>query len=94
MRSVSISVPRLPEGTIPNLLGLAALIGIAVCVGGFLAANEVTGAWWVTGALGGIFALALAWLNSPREPEPASDAQRLLHAVPAEPGASRKPKGA
>lgn len=87
MRTVSLSVPRLPEGLIPNLLGVGGMLTIAVCIGGFLAANGVSGAWWVTGLTAGGFAWLLAWINSrpedEPEDEPGGDAKALLHSVPA-----------
>lgn len=60
MREVRFSVPRLPSGTLGNVIGLAGLIAVAVCVGGFLSALNVPGAWWVTGLLSGLILFGLA----------------------------------
>lgn len=53
-----IRVPRVPSGAFGNLLGLAGLIAFAVAVGG------LTGNWWWSALVGGVFAVALSWVAS------------------------------
>ncbi len=61
---VRIRLPRVPSGLFGNLVGLLGLIAFAVCVGGLLAANGVTGAWWVSGIIGAVEAGVLSWIAS------------------------------
>jgi hypothetical protein len=60
-RYVRIRLPHIPSGLAMNLVGLAGLIGFAVCLGGLL------GNWWVSGLTGCVFAVALCWLAGPAE---------------------------
>ena len=60
-RYVRIRLPHIPSGLAMNLIGLAGLIGFAVCLGGLL------GNWWVSGLTGCVFAVALCWLAGPAE---------------------------
>lgn len=57
---VRFHVPKLPAGLFGNLLGLLGLVGFAVCVGGFLSALDVPGAWWITGLVVTIEAVYLS----------------------------------
>lgn len=60
MIKIEFRAPQVPAGLFANLLGLAGLIAVAVCVGGFLSALHVPGAWWVAGFLGAVEAI---WLS-------------------------------
>lgn len=55
---IRIPVPRLPQGLLGNLVGLLGLIAVAIAVGG------LTGNWWWSLLLGGVFAVGLAYVAS------------------------------
>jgi hypothetical protein len=67
---IRIRVPRVPAGAGSNLLGLAGLIAVAVCVGG------LAGNWWLSGLVAGVFAVGLAHLAQaqPRRQQAAAAA--------------------
>lgn len=56
MTEIRIPVPRLPEGMIGNLVGLAGAIAIAVAIGG------LTGNWWWALLVGGAMAVGMAYV--------------------------------
>lgn len=56
-----IRVPRIPAGLIANLVGLAGLVAVAAAVGG------LTGVWWWSLLIGGVFAVGLAYVASAAE---------------------------
>lgn len=56
MTEIRIPVPRLPDGLVGNLVGLAGLVAVAVAVGG------LTGTWWWSLLLGGLFAVGLSYV--------------------------------
>lgn len=56
MTEVRIRVPRPPTGLLGNLLGLAGLIAVAAAIGG------LTGNWWWSALVGGVFAVTLSWI--------------------------------
>lgn len=71
---LKIRIPRIPAGLIANLLGLAGLIGFAVCIGG------LAGNWWVSGAIGAVFAVGLSWMaNSAPAASVAAPAGGNIH---------------
>jgi membrane protein implicated in regulation of membrane protease activity len=75
---VTFRLPAVPPGLFGNLLGLLALAAFAVCVGGFLTALAVPGAWWVAGIVGAVEAFALSWVAAASaEAEPAQDQRHL-----------------
>jgi hypothetical protein len=51
---IRIAVPRLPQGLVANLIGLAGLIAMVLAVGG------LTGNWWWSVLAGGLVAFGLA----------------------------------
>lgn len=51
---IRIAVPRIPHGLAANLLGLFGLVAFALAVGG------LTGNWWWSVAVGGVFAVGLS----------------------------------
>lgn len=53
---VSFRLPRVSLGAVSNLVGLLGLVAVAVAVGG------LTGSWWWSCLVGGVFAVALAVL--------------------------------
>lgn len=53
---IRIAVPRLPQGLVANFAGLLGLLAVAVAVGG------LTGAWWWSLLVGGVFAVGLSWI--------------------------------
>lgn len=53
---IRFRLPRVPSGLGANLLGLAGLIAVAVAVGG------LTGSWWWSILVGGVFAFGLSWI--------------------------------
>lgn len=53
---IRIAVPRIPAGLAANLLGLAGLIVFALAVGG------LTGNWWWSALVGGVFAVGLSYI--------------------------------
>lgn len=61
---VRIRVPRIPAGLFGNLMGLLAMAGFALCVGGLLFAFGMPGAWWVSGIIGAIELGFLSWVAS------------------------------
>lgn len=84
MRTVTFRLPAIPSGLVGNLLGVLALAAFAVCVGGFLSALRVPGAWWVSGILGAVELFAMSWVAAAAEDEePAEDKRRLSVAKPA-----------
>lgn len=72
---VTFRVPRLPAGLFANLLGVAGLAAIAVCLGGFLSALGVPGPWWIAGFVGGMEAFGMAWVALSAHEEPTQTAQ-------------------
>lgn len=61
---VRLVLPKIPSGLFGNLLGLFALAGFAVCVGGLLDAVGMPGAWWASGIIGMVELFALSWVAS------------------------------
>lgn len=53
---IRIRLPRPSPGALSNLTGLAGLAAIAAAVGG------LTGNWWWSALLGGLFAVGLAYI--------------------------------
>lgn len=53
---IRIAVPRVPSGLVSNLVGLLGLVAVALAVGG------LTGTWWWSVLVGGVFAVVLAAL--------------------------------
>lgn len=53
---IRIAVPRLPQGLVANVVGLLGLLGIAAAVGG------LTGVWWWSLLVGGVFGVGLSWI--------------------------------
>lgn len=51
-----IRVPRVPSGAFSNLLGVAGLVAFALAIGG------LTGNWWWSVLLGGVFAVGLSYI--------------------------------
>lgn len=84
MRTVTFRLPAVPSGLFGNLLGVLAMAAFAVCVGGFLSALHVPGAWWVSGILGAIELFAMSWVAAAAQDEPAEDKRRLSVAKPAQ----------
>lgn len=64
---VSFWVPKVPNGLLPNLLGLLGLVGIAYFAGSLLEDFR-----W-SGLLGAVFLFVLGWANS-RQAEAAETA--------------------
>lgn len=58
MTEIRIPVPRLPSGLLANLFGLVGLVAVVVAVGG------LTGNWWWSLLLGGVFAVGLSYVAS------------------------------
>ena len=56
MTEIRIPVPRLPRGLGANLAGLLGLVAVALAVGG------LTGCWWWSLLLGGLFAVGLSYV--------------------------------
>lgn len=54
--TITLRVPRIPAGLVSNLVGLLGLVAVAIAVGG------LTGNWWWTALVGGVFAVGLAAL--------------------------------
>jgi hypothetical protein len=53
---IRIAVPRVPSGLLANLLGLVGLVGVALAVGG------LSGSWWWSILVGGVFAVGLSYV--------------------------------
>lgn len=53
---ISFRLPRISLGAVSNLVGLLGLVAIAVAIGG------LTGNWWWSVLVGGVFAVGLAYL--------------------------------
>lgn len=53
---IRIALPRVPTGLVANLLGLAGLVAVALAVGG------LTGNWWWSALVGGMFAVGLSYV--------------------------------
>lgn len=53
---IRIAVPRVPTGLVANLLGLAGLVAVTLAVGG------LTGSWWWSALVGGVFAVGLSYV--------------------------------
>ncbi|MEV0993428.1 hypothetical protein [Nonomuraea sp. NPDC050202] len=51
-----IRLPRFSAGAVSNLAGVLGLVAIALAVGG------LTGVWWWSLLLGGVFAVGLAYM--------------------------------
>jgi hypothetical protein len=66
---IRIAVPRVPPGLAANLLGLAGLVAFALAVGG------LTGDWWWSVLVGGVFAVGLSYV---------AQTQAAAQAAPAE----------
>lgn len=73
---IRFRVPRVPDGLGANLVGLVGLVAVAVAVGG------LTGDWWWSVLVGGVFAVALAWVAQTQSGPPVRD----VAAVPAPAG--------
>ncbi len=79
-----IRVPRVPSGLPANLLGLLGLVAFALAVGG------LTGNWWWSVLVGGVFAVGLSYIAQTHaaaeaaEPVPVAAArtQPAVRAVP------------
>jgi len=77
-----IRVPRVPSGMFANLLGLAGLIAVALAVGG------LTGSWWWSVLVGGVFAVGLSYIAQTHAaadaavPVAAARTQPAVRAVP------------
>lgn len=56
MTEIRFRVPRVPSGLAANLLGLVGLAAFALAVGG------LTGNWWWSVLVGGVFAVGLAYI--------------------------------
>jgi hypothetical protein len=56
MTEIRIPVPRLPRGLFANLAGLLGLVAVALAVGG------LTGNWWWSALVGGVFAVGLSYV--------------------------------
>lgn len=56
MTEIRIPVPRLPRGLGANLAGLLGLVAVALAIGG------LTGNWWWSLLLGGLFAVGLSYV--------------------------------
>lgn len=56
MTEIRIPVPRLPSGALGNLVGLLGLVAVALAVGG------LTGSWWWSVLVGGVFAVGLSYI--------------------------------
>ncbi|MCW2768461.1 MAG: hypothetical protein JWO11_4420 [Nocardioides sp.] len=56
MTEIRIPVPRLPRGLGANLAGLLGLVAVALAIGG------LTGNWWWSALLGGLFAVGLSYV--------------------------------
>lgn len=76
---IRIAVPRVPTGLAANLLGLLGLVAFALAVGG------LTGNWWWSLLVGGVFAVGLSYVaQSQAAAAPAEDAPTVpLRAVEA-----------
>ena len=53
---IRIAVPRVPTGLVANLLGLLGLVAVALAIGG------LTGSWWWSVLVGGVFAVGLSYV--------------------------------
>lgn len=53
---ISIKLPRVTLGAVSNLIGVLGLVAIAVAVGG------LTGNWWWTALVAGVFGVGIAYL--------------------------------
>lgn len=51
-----IRVPRVPSGMFSNVLGVAGLVAFALAIGG------LTGNWWWSALVGGVFAVGLSYI--------------------------------
>lgn len=56
MTEIRIPVPRPPRGLGANLLGLFGLVAFALAIGG------LTGNWWWSVLVGGVFAVGLSYV--------------------------------
>jgi hypothetical protein len=56
MTEIRIPVPRPPRGLGANLVGLVGLVWVALAVGG------LTGNWWWSLLIGGVFAVGLSYI--------------------------------
>lgn len=65
---IRIAVPRVPTGLLANLLGLLGLLGVALAVGG------LTGSWWWSALVGGVFSVGLSYVAQTHATAPAADA--------------------
>jgi hypothetical protein len=52
---IRIRLPRFSAGALSNLVGVLGLVAVALAVGG------LTGNWWWSVLLGGVFAVGLAY---------------------------------
>ena len=64
--TITVRLPRIAAGLLSNLVGLFGLIAVAVAVGG------LTGNWWATLLVGGVFAVGLAALSQAAAAAPQS----------------------
>lgn len=53
---VRFRLPKVSLGAVSNLIGLLGLVAVAVAVGG------LTGNWWWTCLVGGVFAVGIAYM--------------------------------
>lgn len=86
MIKIEFRAPQVPAGLGANLLGLAGLIAVAVCIGGFLASLNVPGCWWIAGLIGAVEAIWLSVAATSRaeaEQAWAKEPTRKLKTVPA-----------
>jgi hypothetical protein len=65
---IRIKVPRMPSGLLPNLIGLIGLIAVALAAGG------LTGNYWWSVLVGGVFAIGVAYVVSTQNEEATAPA--------------------
>lgn len=76
--TITVRLPRIAAGLLSNLVGLFGLVAVAIAVGG------LTGNWWWTALVGGVFSVGLAALAQVAAAE----------ARPAQPATAGKPLAA
>jgi hypothetical protein len=75
---IRVRLPQVPAGLGANLLGLLGLVGMALAVGG------LTGNWWWSALVGGLFAFGLAWVAQTQAVPAEAAAVVPVPAVPVE----------